>query len=307
MIYCTKGLSEYPGSAERNEGAGEMEKGQIVLRLLVPPYQDAPEAVQPTMAPLHHPPAGPLPSLLFQGLRLLTPGPNVRREAELHQGFPYFLIVIAFVQTQALGLLLRGSGRLTTILAMVARTSFMSCWLAPSTTRPRGTPWPSVSRLRLTPPLPRSVGLGPVFFPPEGGFGHRPVHAQPGPVNALQLVKPVYASLPEFQEHISFDPLLKPGVGGGLGAHLGLIQGFPLAASAQDVENGISALAVWHPWPSTAKAVSIHPDRQQRLQHGPEFVRDAEPRRGAVVGCPRPRSFWFRWFTHVSEYTRLFG
>src|ERR687891_2290815 len=118
---------------------------------------------------------------------------------------------------------------------MVARTSFMSCRLTPSTTRPRGTPWPSVSRLRLTPPLPRSVGFGPVFFPPEGRFAHRPVQAQPRPVNALQLVKPVHASLPEFQEYLSFDPLLEPVVGRGLGTQLGLLQGFPLATRSQDV------------------------------------------------------------------------
>ena len=33
-------------------------------------------------------------------------------------------------------------------------------------------PWASVNRLRLTPPLPRSVGLGPVFPPAQGRFGH---------------------------------------------------------------------------------------------------------------------------------------
>ena len=51
----------------------------------------------------------------------------------------------------------RGTGRLST----VARTSFMSWRFAPSTARPTGTPWASVSRLRLTPRLPRSVGLAP--------------------------------------------------------------------------------------------------------------------------------------------------
>jgi hypothetical protein len=36
--------------------------------------------------------------------------------------------------------------------------------LAPSITAASGTPRPSVSTERLTPRLPRSVGLGPVFF-----------------------------------------------------------------------------------------------------------------------------------------------
>jgi len=33
-----------------------------------------------------------------------------------------------------------------------------------------GIPLPSVIKLRLTPPLPRSVGLGPVFSPPKGAL-----------------------------------------------------------------------------------------------------------------------------------------
>src|SRR5262249_25860625 len=108
-----------------------------------------------------------------------------------------------------------GCGRLTTTLSSVDRTSFMSCRLAPSTTSPMGMPCPSVNRLRLTPPLARSVGFGPVFFPPERRFGHRAVHAQPVPVNALQLVKLGYPCLPKFQEDLRFYPLLKPVVRSG--------------------------------------------------------------------------------------------
>src|SRR5215210_3698825 len=92
------------------------------------------------------------------------------------------------------------AGRSTTRLSIVARTNFISCRLAPSIANPIGTPWPSVSRLRLTPRLPRSVGLRPVFFPAQWRLGHRPVHAQPVPVNALQFVKLLQARLPEFQE-----------------------------------------------------------------------------------------------------------
>jgi hypothetical protein len=58
------------------------------------------------------------------------------------------------------------------MLSLVAGTNFISWRLAPSMCKPIGTPCPSVSRLRLTPSLPRSVGLGWVFFPerrcPEG-------------------------------------------------------------------------------------------------------------------------------------------
>jgi hypothetical protein len=43
-------------------------------------------------------------------------------------------------------------------------------------------------------------------------------------------------------------------VGGGLGAQLSLVQGFPLAARPQDIEDGIGTLAVRYP--STAQSWS---------------------------------------------------
>ena len=74
----------------------------------------------------------------------------------------------------------------------------------------RGIPWPSVSMLRLTPPFPRSVGLGPVFFPTQGRFRHRAIHRQPRPINTLQHVDCQQTSPPERLEYAGANPLLKP-------------------------------------------------------------------------------------------------
>src|SRR5262245_39988025 len=115
------------------------------------------------------------------------------------------------------------------MLSIVGRAILKSLRLAPSTASPRGMPRPSVSRLRLTPRLPRSVGFLPVFFPPEGGLGHAPVHAQPGPVDPPQLVVLQQPGLPEPQEHASGDPLLEPVVGRGPRADAGGVQRLPLA------------------------------------------------------------------------------
>ena len=90
-----------------------------------------------------------------------------------------------------------GRGHYTTTLSPVSFPHFRSGRLAPATTQPTGTPWPSVSRLRLTPLLARSGGLGPVVFPPERGLRQRPGHAQPAPIQPLQLVNlfpPAYHS-----------------------------------------------------------------------------------------------------------------
>ena len=78
-------------------------------------------------------------------------------------------------------------------------------------------PSASTSRLRLTPRLARSVGFLPVFFPPEGGLGHAPIHRQPGPVQPLQAIVFQQALLPELEEDAGLDPLLKAVMGGGTG------------------------------------------------------------------------------------------
>src|SRR5262249_11285737 len=114
----------------------------------------------------------------------------------------------------------------------------MSLRLAPSTARPTGMPSASTSRLRLVPRLARSVGFFPVFFPPEGRLGHAPVHAQPGPIEALQFVVAQQAGLPQGLEDAGLDPLLEAVVGGRSGTELGGIQGLPLAAGAQVEEDG---------------------------------------------------------------------
>src|SRR5215469_5055282 len=95
------------------------------------------------------------------------------------------------------------------MLSMVGRTSFISWRLAPSIVRPIGKPCPWVSRLRLTPLLPRSVGLGPVFSPTQRSLGHCPIHREPLPVNATQLIKLVESGLPELEEDSRLYPFLK--------------------------------------------------------------------------------------------------
>jgi hypothetical protein len=82
-----------------------------------------------------------------------------------------------------------GVGRSNCRSSIVGHTSFMSCRFAPSTTIAIGIPCASVNRLRLTPPLPRSVGLGPGFFPSQRCFGHGAIHRQPRPIDAIERIE----------------------------------------------------------------------------------------------------------------------
>jgi hypothetical protein len=97
----------------------------------------------------------------------------------------------------------------------------------------------------------------PVFFPPEGCLGHTPVHAQPGPVDPLPFVVGQQAALPHCQEDAGADPLLEAIVGRGARAEAGGVQRLPLAAGAQDVEDGLHANAVGRARLAAAEPVGV--------------------------------------------------
>ncbi len=155
------------------------------------------------------------------------------------------------------------------ILSIVERSSFMSWRWAPSILTPMGTPCPSVSRRRFTPPLPRSVGVGPVFFPAQRGFGHGPVHGQPLPVDPPPFLEALDASLPECEKDVCLHPFLEPIVRGRMGTQLGLVEGLPRASRSQDRKDRVGAISIRDAWSSTTEAMGIDMHRQQWLQHGP--------------------------------------
>lgn len=133
-------------------------------------------------------------------------------------------------------------------------------------------PAASTSRLRLTPPLARSVGFFPVFFPPEGCFGHAPVHAQPGPVQSVQAIVFKQPGFPHFEKHPGGDPFLKAIMGSGTRTNACGIQRFPLATGPQDEENTVHAFAVVGAWPTTAKPMGVAMFGQHHLDFFPEVV-----------------------------------
>ena len=139
---------------------------------------------------------------------------------------------------------------------------------------PNGTPSPSVRRLRLTPPLARSVGLGPVFSPAERSLCHCAVHRLPFPIDPFQLVVLQQAGLPQIQEHPGGDPFPEPVVCRAARTDAGGIERVPLAAGAQHKQDSVHAFAVVGPGPPAAEAVGVHALGQKRLEPGPKFIRD---------------------------------
>lgn len=123
----------------------------------------------------------------------------------------------------------------------------MSCRLAPSTTTAIGMPCASVNKLRLTPPLPRSVGLGPVFFPSQRGLRHRAVHRQPRPINLVDCIKRQQPQAPELLEYPGLSPLLEQPMRRTTRANTGGTQGIPLTARAQYKQDRVHRRTVTHP------------------------------------------------------------
>src|SRR5574342_910332 len=104
---------------------------------------------------------------------------------------------------------------MTGMLSIVSLANLKSLRLAASAAKPMGTPCPSHNTLRLAPCLARSVGLGPVFFPAQRGFGHRTVHGLPRPVDSLQFVELHQSPGPQLQKRPGLCPFLEPPLGRG--------------------------------------------------------------------------------------------
>src|SRR5262249_35070275 len=89
-----------------------MQKPYVIAYLLVPADQHAPEAVHPTMGALDDPPPGFETDLVLECAGLLTPCLDMGCEPKLVEQGPYFIIIIAFVQTHPLWSLGGGIGPL---------------------------------------------------------------------------------------------------------------------------------------------------------------------------------------------------
>lgn len=170
-----------------------------------------------------------------------------------------------------------------------------------------GTPCPSVRRLRLTPRLPRSVGLGPLFFPCQRGFGHRTVHTQPLPIDPVQFVKAFQTALPEFHKDAFRFPFLKTGVGSRTRTEVRFIQSFPLTARPQHIENAIGTFSIRNTGTPPAEAMGILVNRQQGLEDCPERVAYMKGRSGLVIRRTPTRPFRLDGFRRCALFLGSFG
>ena len=202
-----------------------MEEGFVIGDFLLPADQQPAEAVHPAMRPLHHPTPrpdtpGPSPAARLWPPDLLDR--DVGRVTAAGHQLSHRGVVIPLVPQAVL--------RLLPAWARAARpgccpgwlpTSFMSGRLAPATSRPSGTPRPSVQQRTLRALLGPIGGVLARLFLPERGLGHGPVQALPFPVDADLVVVLVQGLLPQRAEQSPPLPALEVAVQTAAGAELG--------------------------------------------------------------------------------------
>jgi len=284
-----------------------MQKRDVIFRLLLPPDQDAAEAIQPAVGAFHHPAAGALAGFPLEFLGLFAPRANMRRKAEFRQDVAHLLEIVAFVQAHPLRLL---SGRRWTFYHHALdrfACQFHIVAIGPRDRHTEGHAMPVGQQAAFDAALGTVGGVWPGVFSAQRRFGHRPVHAQPGPIYAFQFIELLHTRLPQLEKHPRRDPFLVTVVGGRTGAQLGFVEGFPLAASAQHVEDRIRTLPVGGAGPASSKAVRIHVNRQQRLQDGPQGVRNPKTGGGLVIGASGTRSFGVTFRFHATNYTTSYS
>jgi hypothetical protein len=71
------------------------------------------------------------------------------------------------------------------------------------------------------------------------------------------------------EKDIRFHPLLKAIMRGRMRTQLGLVQGLPVAAGSQDVEDRVDTVSIRHARSSSAKAMGVDMHGQQGLEHCP--------------------------------------
>ena len=212
-------------------------------------------------------------------------------------------------QSQCCGFSRVGSGRSTGILQIVSANILKSFLLALATHRPMGTPLASVRSERLVPLLLRSTGLGPVFFPRQGSLGHRAIHCQPTPVDAVERIILGQPGLPEAQKKAVLHPRLEAVVRRGAWTKAGHAECVPLATGSQHKEDAVRAGAIRHAGPPAAKAVGVEMRGQKWLHERPQLVADDELSAGSgdAFGSGARAGFRLRTFhpstCHETSYS----
>ena len=158
------------GLLERDQAAGELQQGEVVLVLLGPADEDAAVAIQPRVSGLDDPaPGAPTGSANLLG-DLLTACADVRRQLVVGDQGANFGVVVCLVQADSLRLALGRPRTLDRDRVERSLQQLVIVAVRALVIEPERDPRALTEDRTLRPPLALSVGFGPVFGPPSGAF-----------------------------------------------------------------------------------------------------------------------------------------
>lgn len=253
-----------------------MQECDIVLGLLFPADEDAAKAVHPTVRAFDYPAPGAKARFAFDSLGFFAPRADMTREAELGHGIADFLVIVAFVQTQALRLLRRWLRPLHDYACKGIAYQFHVRAVGAGDDETDGHALACGQQAALDTRFAAIRRIGAGLFPAQRRFRHRAVHTGKRPVDAFQFIELLNTGLPERAKYIRLHPLLIAIMRRRMRDQFGLIQRLPLTAGAQDVEDGIGTRAIRYAWPATTKTVRAHMRRHERLQDCPQGIGDSK-------------------------------
>jgi hypothetical protein len=261
------------------------------------------------MDPLHDPPPGLDPRLLLDGLGFLAARQDMGGTAELAQGGTDLLLIVALVQARALRLLLAGFGPGDDDALQGGADQLHVRAVGAGLCQAQGDAMPLGEDAAFAPTLAAVGRIRAGLVTAERRFDHGAIPRQPVPIDPSQFVKLLHPGAPKLAKDARAHPCLKAVMRSGVGAQVCLVQGLPLTARAQHIEDGIGTHPIRDTGASAPEPVRVDVRREQRLSTA---HRASETRKPVVVrlfGVRLRSRFWCSCLFIPSVYriSGLFG
>ena len=217
----------------------------------------------------------PEAGLLADGPRLLAAGADVRREAKLGHGGAHFLVVVALVQAEVLGLFRGGHRPLPGPALQRGSHQLHVVAVGPGDGQAHRDARRLGQQAALGALFAAVGGVGAGFFSPPRRpaapwSSLHPWPATPSPGRATRRSQE--PRLPEALKDPGLPPLLEAVVRGGAGAKPRGRERVPLAAGAQHKEDRLRTLPIRRARPAAPEAMGVFRRGQKRRQLLPERV-----------------------------------
>src|SRR5258708_28360936 len=225
----------------------QMKKGEIILHLLLPTYQEPAGAIDPGMRAFHYPAAGTMTRDHDFFLLFLPTAANMGHIVMVLRFLSVDWIIVSCIQTQMLRLLFTRLRTRDDNPIQGGKEQFHIMTVGPFDDDRQGNPSSVGQETALRPQLAAIGRIGTGRGVTERGFRHRSITGLPFPLDPDQIIIALQTRLPEGTEETRLLPFLKAIMDRRTGSQLAW-QGIPLETCAQHVDDSCKGLSVRHTW-----------------------------------------------------------